>query len=114
MRAVAARTAEALLSHQFDFEAADARWLRLGFPWYFQSDLLDALEALAVWGHAVDPRFGSLAQRLLDKQTQDGRWLKEGGSTAVYIERRGQPSKWITLKALRVLKSMEEGTMNRS
>jgi hypothetical protein len=114
MTAVAARTAEALLSYKFDFEAREARWLRLGFPWYFQSDLLDALEALAVWGHAADSRFGSLAQHILDKETEDGRWLKEGGSTAVPIERRGQPSKWITLKALRVQKSMEDVAMRRS
>jgi hypothetical protein len=114
MTAVAARIAEALLSYEFDFEAREARWLRLGFPWYAQSDLLDALEALAVWGRAADSRFGSLAQYVQDKQAQDGRWLKEGGSTAVSIERRGHSSRWITLKALRVLKSMEDVAMKRS
>jgi len=112
--AVAACMAEALLSYEFDFETREARWLRLGFPWYYQSDLLDALEALAVWGHAADPRFGSLARHILDKQTEDGRWVKEGGSTVVRLERRGQPSKWITLKALRVLKSTGAGAMDRS
>lgn len=114
MAAVAARMAETLLSYEFDFEAREARWLQLGFPWYYQSDLLDALEVLAVWGHAADPRFGSLARHILDKQTEDGRWLKERGSSAVRLERRGQPSKWITLKALRVVKCMREGTMDCS
>jgi hypothetical protein len=108
VRAAMARAAEALLSHDFDFEGEEARWLRFGFPWYFQSDLLDALEALAACGYAADPRFRALAQHIMDKQQADGRWLKEGGSTAVRIERKGQPSKWITLKALRVLKTMEE------
>jgi hypothetical protein len=68
--------------------------------WYFQSDLLDALEALAACGYAGDPRFRALTRHVLDKQQDDGRWLKEAGSTAVRIERKGQPSKWITLKAL--------------
>jgi hypothetical protein len=108
VRAAMARTAEALLSHDFDFEGEEARWLRFGFPWYFQSDLLDALEALAACGYAANPRFRALTRHVLDKQQDDGRWLKEGGSTAVRIERKGQPSKWITLKALRVLKKMKE------
>jgi hypothetical protein len=102
VRAVVARTAEALLSHDFDFQGEEACWLRFGFPWYFQSDLL------AACGYAADPRFQALAQHVVDKQQDDGRWLKEGGSTAVRIERKGQPSKWITLKALHVLKRIEE------
>ena len=108
VQAATARTAEALLSHDFDFEGEEARWLRFGFPWYFQSDLLDALEALAACGYAADPRFRALAQHIVDKQQADGSWLKQGGSTAVHIERKGQPSKWITLKALRVLKKKKE------
>jgi hypothetical protein len=108
VRAAIARTAESLLSHDFDFEGEEARWLRFGFPWYYQSDLLDALEALAACGYAADPRFRALTRHVLDKQQDDGRWLKEGGSSAVRIERKGQPSKWITLKALRVLKALEE------
>lgn len=67
------------------------------------------LEALAACGYAADSRFRALAQKVREKQRNDGRWLLEGGSTAVRIERKGHPSKWITLKALRVLKEMEEG-----
>lgn len=109
VHAAMTRTAEALLSPPFDFTGEEAHWLRFGFPWYFQSDLLDALEALAACGYAADPRFQTLAQHVVDKQQDDGRWLKEGGSTAVRIERKGQPSKWITLKALRVIKQIEAG-----
>ena len=103
-----ARTAEALFSRNFDFEGKEARWLRFGFPWYYQSDLLDALEALAACGYAADSRFRALAQHVRQKQGDDGCWLKEGGSTAVRIERKERPSKWITLKALRVLKKVAE------
>ena len=59
------KAAEALLSHPFDFAGEEARWLRFGFPWYFQSDLLDALEALAACGYATDSRFRALAQKVL-------------------------------------------------
>jgi hypothetical protein len=104
------RNAEALLSHEFEFAGEESRWLKFGFPWYFQSDLLDALEALAACGYAGDPRFGALAEQVVAKRQEDGRWLKEAGSTGVRLERKGQPSKWITLKALTVLKQMEEAS----
>jgi hypothetical protein len=107
VRAVIARTAEALLSHHFDFQGEESRWLRFGFPWYFQSDLLDALEALAACGYSADPRLRKLAQYVVAKRQEDGRWLQEGGCATARVERTGQPSKWITLKAMRVLKSME-------
>lgn len=103
-----ARTAEALLEHRFDFAGDEARWLRFGFPWYFQSDLLDALEALAACGYAADARLQALAEQVRCKQGQDGRWLLEGGSTAMRVERRGHPSKWITARALRLLKHVDE------
>lgn len=106
--AVVTRAAEALLSHDFDFEGDEARWLRFGFPWYNQSDLLDALGALAACGYAAAPRFRALAQHVVDRQQDDGRWPKEAGSTGVRIERKGQPSKWITLSALRALRKMRE------
>jgi hypothetical protein len=106
VHAAITRTAEALLSHHFDFAGEEAQWLRFGFPWYFQSDLLDALGALAACGYAADSRFRALARYVSEKQDDDGRWLKEGGSTAVPIERKGQPSKWITLGALRVLRTI--------
>jgi hypothetical protein len=101
-----AKTAEALLSHPFDFAGEEADWLRFGFPWYLQSDLLEALGALAACGYAADPRFRALARYVSEKQGADGRWRKEGGSTAIPIEPKGQPSKWITFNALRVLRSM--------
>jgi len=46
---------------------------------------------------------------LLSKQDAQGRWKMEytyKGKTWVDIEKRGKPSKWITLRALRVLKGI--------
>ncbi len=106
VHAAVTRAAEAILSYDFDFEGEDARWLRFGFPWYFQSDLLDALGALVACGYAADPRLSTLTRHVVDKQQEDGRWLKEAGSTAVRIERKGRPSQRITLWALWVLKNV--------
>jgi hypothetical protein len=47
----------------------------------------------------------------LDKQDAPGRWKLENAlNTKMWadIEQKGQPSKWITLRALRVVKAMEE------
>ncbi len=111
--AAIARTAEAVLEHRFNFAGDEACWLRFGFPWYYQSDLLDALEALAASGYAADERFRALAQHVRCKQGQDGRWLLQGGSTVMRMERKGHPSKWITVRALRLLKHMEEAKCAR-
>ncbi|OGO41745.1 MAG: hypothetical protein A2W36_02715 [Chloroflexi bacterium RBG_16_58_14] len=45
---------------------------------------------------------------ILGKQDSQGHWKLEhaiNGKMWVDIEKQGQPSKWITLRALRVLKS---------
>jgi hypothetical protein len=45
---------------------------------------------------------------LLAKQDARGRWTNEyayNGKTWVDIERQGQPSKWVTLRACRFLRS---------
>ncbi|MCB0052744.1 MAG: hypothetical protein KDE24_24740, partial [Caldilinea sp.] len=47
---------------------------------------------------------------LLSKRDKQGRWRMEysyNGKTWVEIERKGEPSKWVTLRAVRVLKRCE-------
>jgi hypothetical protein len=41
---------------------------------------------------------------VLDKQTVEGRWIKQNGTRALQVEEVGQPSKWITIRALRAIK----------
>ena len=48
---------------------------------------------------------------LLAKQDERGRWRNEyayNGKTWVDFERQGQPSKWVTLRASRVLRAASE------
>jgi hypothetical protein len=83
-------------------------WFRLGFPSGYVADVLQNLEVLAELGCAQDPRLGSAVQWLLAKQDGNGRWRNEyayNGKTWVDIERQGQPSKWVTLRACRFLRA---------
>lgn len=82
-------------------------WFQFGFPVFYVTDVLQNLEALAVLGYGSDPRLAAAINLMLSKQDEDGRWAMKytyNGKTWVDIERKGKPSKWVTLRALRVLK----------
>jgi len=81
-------------------------WLKLGFPLMYQSDIQEILLILTRL-KCQDPRMQDAIDVMISKQTPDGRWLLENsfnGKMQVNIEKKGKPSKWITLNALRVLK----------
>lgn len=99
--------ADMILDYKFDFDGVDARWLEFGFPLDYQSDLVELCDALAGLGF-LDPlsdvRFATLLDVLANAQTHDGRWIKHFGTRVFSVEKRGVPSKWITLRALRAFK----------
>lgn len=103
MRAVEV-LADAVLDYEFDFAGRDVRWLNFGFPLDYQSDLAELCDALARLDYGPDPRFENLLSLVLTAQTSDGRWLKRYGTRAFKVEEKGQPSKWVTIRALRALK----------
>jgi hypothetical protein len=83
-------------------------WFKLGFPSGYVADVLQNLEVLAELGHAGDGRLANAVEWLVAKQDSLGRWTNEyayNGKTWVDIERQGQPSKWVTLRACRFLRS---------
>jgi hypothetical protein len=82
------------------------QWFRFGFPRGYQSDILQALEALTCLGYAHDARLQPALDFVLQKRRTDGTWRLDETPKLMWIalEMRGQPSKWITLLALRVLK----------
>jgi hypothetical protein len=84
-------------------------WYKLGFPSGYVADVLQVLEVLCELGHGQEPRLASAVEWLLAKQDGSGRWRNEyayNGKTWVDIEPQGQPSKWVTLRAGRVLRAM--------
>ncbi|MCE5259821.1 MAG: nitrogen fixation protein NifH [Chloroflexi bacterium] len=81
-------------------------WFKPGMPIGYVADVLQILEALSALGFGADPRLQNAFDWLLSKQDAQGRWLMEytyNGKTWADIEAKGQPSKWVTLRALRVL-----------
>jgi hypothetical protein len=96
------RLANALLDAHYDFQGEHKRWLTFGVPRAW--DLLSALKVLASLGYGCDPRFTPLLTILLNQQDGQGRWLCGSVSRTWPIEKRNQPSKWVTLDALRMLK----------
>jgi hypothetical protein len=81
-------------------------WFRLGFPSGYVTDVLQVLEALCEAGAAGDPRLGPAVEWLLAQRDADGRWPNRyayQGKMLIDIDVPGRPSKWVTLRALRVL-----------
>ena len=83
-----------------------AGWKRFGFPIYYQSDVLEVLDTLTRLG-VVDERMEPTIELVKSVQGDDGKWLLKhtfNGKMWIDIEEKHKPSKWITLRALRVLK----------
>jgi hypothetical protein len=83
-------------------------WWKFGFPLFYITDLLQIAEALAGLGYARDPRLVNAINLIRDKQDADGRWPLEydyAGKIAVDFGPKKQPNKWVTLRAMRVLKT---------
>jgi hypothetical protein len=91
-------------------ERISSNWFKFGYPLSYTSDILEALDVLACLGQARDPRLSNAIEFMLSKQDSEGRWKLEhtlNGKMWIDIERRGKPSKWVTLRALRVLKAVD-------
>jgi hypothetical protein len=87
---------------------ANLSWFKFGYPLGYVTDVLQNLEALTALGEAKNPRLEKALELLLSKQDAQGRWKMEytyNGKTWADIETKGKPSKWVTLRALRVLKA---------
>jgi hypothetical protein len=85
-----------------------SEWFKFGFPLSYTSDVLEAALALTEAGFARDARLKHAIELIVSKRDPDGRWsLKHSlnGKMWTDIEGRGKPSKWVTLRALRVLKA---------
>jgi hypothetical protein len=86
-----------------------SNWWKFGFPVFYVTDLLQLVEALARLGYGADPRLANALTILREKQDSQGRWSLEyeyTGKTWVNYGAKKQPNKWVTLRALRVLKSV--------
>ncbi len=84
-----------------------ADWTRFSFPAWWHYDVLRGLDYLRRAGATPDERVAEAIKLVESKRDADGRWSLENqypGSMAVEVdEGQGRPSRWNTLRALRVL-----------
>jgi hypothetical protein len=81
-------------------------WTQFAFPLFWQSDVLDVLDVLTELGMR-DERMDESVDLVRSKQVE-GRWILERTypKKLELLEEKGKPSRWITLRALRVLKRL--------
>jgi len=80
-------------------------WWKFGFPVFYVTDIMQIAEALCGLGYSEDPRLANALTLISEKQDARGRWLLEydyTGKTWVDFGLKKQPSKWVTLRALRL------------
>jgi hypothetical protein len=85
-------------------------WWKFGFPVFYVTDILQIVEALVRLGLGTDPRLAAALRLIRDKQDAAGRWALEydyAGKAWGDWGAKKQPSKWVTLRALRVLELTE-------
>lgn len=100
-----------LLRRKSTGELIDPDWLRFSYPtrWYY--DVLRGLEYFRAVGDPPDERIAEAIGVLRSKREPDGTWLLEnthpGRIHFAMEDDDGRPSRWNTLRALRVLKWYE-------
>ena len=83
-------------------------WWKFGFPVFYVTDLLQLVETLTALGCGSDARLSRALNVIREKQDAHGRWRLEysyAKKTWIDVGAKAQPNKWVTLRALRVLKA---------
>jgi hypothetical protein len=112
------RAVEFMLVHHIFRRSHDLRrtskpgWLKFGFPLMYQSDVLEILDILTGLG-VRDSRMDEAVDLIVAKQDATGRWSLENTYNSdrllIPMGQKGEPNKWITLRAMRVLKRYRPG-----
>ena len=82
-------------------------WRRFGFPLMYQTDALEILGILTRLGYR-DERMREALDLVASRADAQGRWTLQSTFNdrfIVPIETKGEPSRWITLRALEVLRA---------
>ncbi|MDG7024121.1 MAG: hypothetical protein JRN45_06325 [Nitrososphaerota archaeon] len=124
MKQACERGAEFFLERELHKEGARWEpWYRFHYPVHYYYDLLVGLDFMTALGYSEDERLGYAISLLKEKRRQDGRWVLDSNRpeesaaltvwkkkhpsskdfTPLVLEQAGQPSKMITLTAMKVL-----------
>ena len=86
---------------------SDMNWAQFAFPCWWHYDILRGLDYLRSAGVQPDDRVDEAIEIVISKMSPDGRWqldVQYPGKMLVDLgEKVGSPSRWITLRAYRVL-----------
>ena len=89
-------------------ELVEPEWMQFSFPNWWHYDVLRGLEFMRLAGAAPKAQLEEAIALVESKRGSDGRWLLEfqhPGKMPVRVdEGEGRPSRWVTLRALRVLR----------
>lgn len=98
-------------------DAASPQFLDASFPHRFHYDTLRLLDWLQANGHARDPRATEAVALLRGKRREDGTWPLQrsfrGRRHLDFGESLGKPSRWNTLRAMRVLRWWDGSAVSR-
>ncbi len=93
-------------------EVAHPAFLQFGFPPRYCYDILRALEYFRSADVPPDARMCEAVQIVESKRQPDGRWLLDVTHNEAlpfrFTEEVGEPSRWVTLRAVRVLRWWEQ------
>jgi len=99
-----------LLFNRLFVDDPDKRFRKLSYPYRYRYDLLRVLEYFASQHIPYDPRMQPALEWLQAKQKKDGLWYLENqhkGNVHFQMEEVGKPSRFVTLKALSILKHFD-------
>jgi len=112
IRKVKKASAEFILMHKLFLSDRTGKvinkdFLKLSFPCRWRYDILRALDYFQYSGTVWDERMRPAAEILLEKRNSSGTWnvqAKHPGQVHFEMEKSAKPSRWNTLRALRVFK----------
>jgi hypothetical protein len=100
-----------LFKRKSNGEPISPDWLKFSYPTRWFYDVLRGLDYFRAAGSSPDKRLEEAVEAVRSKQQPDGRWLLENthpGKVHFALEHGdGCPSRWNTLRALRVLRWLE-------
>jgi hypothetical protein len=119
LRAIRLRGQEYLLERRMmrrlsNGEVIDSAFTQFSYPTYWHYDVLRGLDYLRAAGAVPDERAAEAIDLVESKRDADGRWPLEsphpGRMHFAMDEGEGKPSRWNTLRAMRVLRWYRNGT----
>jgi len=87
-------------------------FLKMPYPTRWKYDILRAMDYFQYAQVEWDERMSAALQKIMDKRNKEGTWNMQAahpGQVHFTMEKAGKPSRWNTLRAMRVLKHYNAG-----